>query len=174
MPIWIQVLQALLTPAIAIGVGVIAYMQWRTAHQKVVLDLFARRIAIVEMVETAVDSIYENKEFGDDTEKLLHDCVRRARYLFGADVMEYLKSLWFLAQDLKRHCVSLSVTEPGPKRDAIDSDRNRVLRAIFHAHREETVFFSYIRMDQKLVLTPLQWLVERNKIRLSYADDKQR
>ena len=41
-PTWIIVLQALLTPTIAAVAGLVAFLQWRTAHQKVILDLFDR------------------------------------------------------------------------------------------------------------------------------------
>jgi hypothetical protein len=45
LPYWIQVLQALLTPAIAFLAVVIGVFQWRTTQQKVALDLFNRWLA---------------------------------------------------------------------------------------------------------------------------------
>jgi hypothetical protein len=39
MPYWIQVLQALATPTIAVLAAVIGLMQWRTAHQRAVLGM---------------------------------------------------------------------------------------------------------------------------------------
>jgi len=44
LPYWVPVFQALLTPAIAFLAVVIAFFQWRTAHQRVVIDQFARRM----------------------------------------------------------------------------------------------------------------------------------
>ena len=41
---WVQYLQALSTPAIALLAVVIGVIQWRTAHQRAVFDLFDRRM----------------------------------------------------------------------------------------------------------------------------------
>lgn len=43
VPAWVQILSALLTPAIAITVGVIGWLQWRTNERKRKQDLFDRR-----------------------------------------------------------------------------------------------------------------------------------
>jgi hypothetical protein len=43
LPLWVLYLQALSTPAIALLASVIGFFQWRTAHQRAVLDLFEKR-----------------------------------------------------------------------------------------------------------------------------------
>jgi hypothetical protein len=45
LPFWMLALQAFAVPVIALLAAVIGYVQWRTAQQKVVLDLFDRRMA---------------------------------------------------------------------------------------------------------------------------------
>jgi hypothetical protein len=44
LPYWVPVFQALLTPAIAFLAAVIAFFQWTTARQRVVIDQFDRRM----------------------------------------------------------------------------------------------------------------------------------
>jgi hypothetical protein len=44
LPYWMEVLNALAVPAIRLLAAVIGYFQWKTAQQKVVLDLFDRRM----------------------------------------------------------------------------------------------------------------------------------
>ena len=39
LPIWMQYLTAISTPIIALMVAAIAFAQWRTAHQRMILDL---------------------------------------------------------------------------------------------------------------------------------------
>jgi hypothetical protein len=46
LPLELQILTALLTPVIAVAVGYVAYQQWRTAREKLVLDLFKDRLAV--------------------------------------------------------------------------------------------------------------------------------
>ena len=43
LPYWVHLLQALSTPAIALLALVIGGVQWRTSHQRAVLDLFEKR-----------------------------------------------------------------------------------------------------------------------------------
>src|SRR5260370_19959215 len=57
MPLWIQYSQALAAPAIALLAIVIAILQWRTAHQKVVLDLFERRMKVYSEIRAVIASI---------------------------------------------------------------------------------------------------------------------
>jgi len=46
IPSWVTVLSAMLTPAVALSVAFIAYRQWRTAQNRLKLDLFDRCLAI--------------------------------------------------------------------------------------------------------------------------------
>ena len=59
MALCVQYSQALATPAIALLAIVVAVMQWRTAHQKVVLDLYpiGPRRTKVRIVGTASNRI---------------------------------------------------------------------------------------------------------------------
>jgi hypothetical protein len=54
VPRWVEVLSALLAPAIALLAAVIAWAQWRTARDRVKLDLFDRRMAAYERLRGAV------------------------------------------------------------------------------------------------------------------------
>jgi hypothetical protein len=56
-PHWTAVFQALLTPAIGLGVAWIAFMQWWTNHQKFRLDLFDRRYAIYDSAKRLIASV---------------------------------------------------------------------------------------------------------------------
>jgi hypothetical protein len=50
-------LQALLTPVVAIAVGVIAFAQWWTARNRLKLDLFDRRWAVYVAVRELLSEI---------------------------------------------------------------------------------------------------------------------
>src|SRR4051794_17999162 len=57
LPLWVLYSQALATPAIAILAVVLGLVQWRTAHQRAVLDLFERRIAALSILREAVSKV---------------------------------------------------------------------------------------------------------------------
>lgn len=87
LPQWISVLTALLTPTIAVGVAVIGLMQWRTQNQKVVLDLFDRRLSVYKQLEEAAATvIVAGTAKGTNARALARDAMLDARFLFREDV----------------------------------------------------------------------------------------
>jgi hypothetical protein len=66
------------TPIFLLGAGigllgaVIAFFQWRTAHQKVVLDLFDRRFGIFEETSTLISHIHMTGDVTDVDFKQLY------------------------------------------------------------------------------------------------------
>lgn len=94
LPIWVQVASALSTPAVALIVAWIAWRQWRTAREKLVLDLFEKRWEIFHVAEAAVGLVIRD---GDARE---NDAIRdvavlrsKASFLFGDEVEKYLGDL---------------------------------------------------------------------------------
>ena len=56
-PYWTQVLSALLVPTIALFACYIAWRQWRTAQNKLKLDLFEKRFAVYDTARNLFDSV---------------------------------------------------------------------------------------------------------------------
>ena len=79
-------LQPLILAAVAILGVLIAYFQWRTAHQRVVLDLFDRRLRIFELAGNACASIISSGKDTVEALRQLHEAKGNARFLFGDDV----------------------------------------------------------------------------------------
>jgi hypothetical protein len=76
------------------GAG-IAYFQWRTAHQRVVLDLFDRRVAVFRDIEEAAKAAL-NELGRAQLEPAFWSYVRaeaNARFLFGEEVIVALSNL---------------------------------------------------------------------------------
>ncbi|WP_426227403.1 hypothetical protein [Pararhizobium sp. DWP3-4] len=153
VPAWIQAMQALATPAIALAAGVIAYRQWRTAHEKVVLDLFEKRFEVFMSVREIVSKGGNRKLFTDLG--LANEVLARGRFLFGRDVVDELV-------EIHRICGEVDV---GSQTAFMEMHRtyDRVLKKLE----------PYMNMHQKKASFS-EWIAERNRIRLSYADAKQR
>src|SRR5687767_14193406 len=76
------------------GVGaLIGYNQWRTAHQRVVLDLFDRRLEVFEEIEEAVKAVFYSGTVTPETFRTYVIGTSKARFLFGASVNDYLADL---------------------------------------------------------------------------------
>lgn len=157
---------------------IVAFMQWRTAHQKVVLDLFDRRMRVYE---TTIDAVlgYSHRQEGFDSNKALSDLRRsytEARFLFGDEVaarIEDLSDTIFKHRRLERKIDSKHIADD-ERNELIDqlSDVENSLERMMLPWTE--LLLPYLKMDQKRVPTPSEWLSYRNSIRLSYADEKQR
>lgn len=167
IPAWIQILQALLTPAIAVAVGAIGFLQWRTAHQKVVLDLFERRLAVIEAARDAAKKVVVDREPDIEAASVIAtDALIRCRFLFGSDVLRQLAEFrGDIYRATKWGGVLDSTSDVARLNKARDAART-LLRDL------NTLAEPYMRMDQKLIRTPAQWFHDRNKIRLSYSDQK--
>lgn len=171
VPAWIQILQALLTPVIAMGVGIIAFMQWRTAHQKVMLDLFDRRMEIYRQVREAVGSVVRSGRGDDESQMAVMRAADEAMFLFGSDVSDYLKDLADILHKLEWANRQIE-DEPTP---SVSDRRLKLFRKVVRFYEDGArLFHPYMRMDQKRVRTPVEWFHDRNRVRLSYADEKQK
>lgn len=102
LPYWLKVVSAvgpLITASATLFVGVvvavIARRQWRTAHEKVILDLFDRRMKIYEAFrETMTDY---NQGDGDLVGSQIRFRLQRlwseARFLFGNEVPDFIREI---------------------------------------------------------------------------------
>lgn len=100
-PHWTTYLAALLTPTIAIFGASIAYRQWRTAQNKLKLDLFERRLFVYEAARDYLGSIYTSGKTSPEAEFKFLSGTRGAKWLFDDTVVQYLdKVLWHKICDL--------------------------------------------------------------------------
>jgi hypothetical protein len=81
-----------LTAFIAFIVAVIAFLQWATARQKVVLDLFDKRFAVYDELRNAIDRNLTQPSGNFEEIAKFAGAAARAQFLFGPDVTDFLES----------------------------------------------------------------------------------
>ena len=86
-------LQWIVAAITSIFVAAVAFLQWRTAQQKAVLDLFDRRFKIYETVKNCVDQVGRNPQYFSEREKEFLKAVNEAYFFFDDDVNRYLERL---------------------------------------------------------------------------------
>jgi hypothetical protein len=90
LPLCIQYLQAFSTPIIAAMVAVIAYRQWRTAHQNVLLQLFDKRMVVIKELRGIVAEILQESTVHNGESVRFLRATTGADFLFGSEVKAYL------------------------------------------------------------------------------------
>lgn len=147
----VQIANACLTSIIALAVAVVAYLQWRTAHNKIVLDLFDRRMRIYEQ---SVDLFKEVMREGVtiDPPKVIrfHHVRDEAAFLFGEDVVQLLKD-W--------HEALIDMMSSGQMIKQGDSpDHSDHVKKAYTAHKKALSIWGqfpglcqqYMKMDQRV------------------------
>ena len=101
-PHWTTYLAALLTPTIAVLGSFIAYRQWRTAQNKLKLDLFDRRFAVYDAARNLIASIMTSGKAKDEELYKFLSGTRSAKWLLDEDIDNYFeKELWKNAVELQ-------------------------------------------------------------------------
>ncbi len=172
-----QTLAALLTPTIAAVAIVIAFLQWRTAHQKVVMDLFERRLNIYDETNKVVAEFWagEGNLVSYNAGRKMAALLGNARFLFGNEVSEAIQGLGTLIHQLGAFKNRLGKFEhDGPEREAIVS-KLLELEAQLEKWPQEfsKLCLPYLKMDQKRSRTPAEWFHDRNALRKSFGDKHQ-
>jgi hypothetical protein len=78
---------------IAFAVGVVAYLNWMTAYQRLISDVFDRRFAIYDELCRVLSFQNTHAQLNDDTFYAYVRAQGRARFLFGSDVYAYLEAV---------------------------------------------------------------------------------
>ena len=134
-----------LTVIIAAFVALIGFLQYLTARQKAVLDLFDKRFKIYETVKTCVDQVSINpNRFDNERQKEFLKAVNEAYFFFDDDVNSYLERL---RQDL------LTVYDT-TRFEATTADREEAISRISKfAEDGQPLFAKYMRFSQTVPAT---------------------
>lgn len=93
---WLETYRLFPAAVIGIIVAIIAFLQWKTAHTKVMVDLFDKRLAVYENVLEAVTVSNTDDGSGDQTKaatiKLYRACSDAA-FLFGDDISALIQEI---------------------------------------------------------------------------------
>jgi len=83
LPLWVQWIQVGATIFIALAATRIAYGQWQTAHQRVLLDLFERRMAMYEAMRDVVAGVLQTGRADHETYFRFLRATDRPHLVFG-------------------------------------------------------------------------------------------
>ena len=90
----IEISKALLTPVIAVVATYIAWQQWKTNRQKLVLDRYDRRLHVYEEVRKILSIILRDARASYDDLLKFRTAVSEADFLFGSEISAYIDEIY--------------------------------------------------------------------------------
>lgn len=90
----VKISQALLTPLIAIVATYIAWQQWNTNKQKLILDRYDRRLRIYEEVRKILSILLRDAKVSFEELLKFRTSVSEADFLFGPEISEYIDEIY--------------------------------------------------------------------------------
>jgi hypothetical protein len=118
MPVCLQYLQALLVPAIAFFAVYIAYRQWLTAHERVKLDLFDRRLAAYQRLKDAIAPVTGSGKVSNlDTDHFAH-AMYDMRFLFDKDMETFVSEIYHAMLD--KHALDPQIERAANKKKLLE------------------------------------------------------
>lgn len=107
MPMWVTVLQALLTPLIALLALYVAWQQWRTNHNKFRLDYFDRRFSIYKAAMQLATEISSQGNVSNDELHSFSVNTREAEFFFDDEIAGFCRDMHNEARAIQMGCKKL-------------------------------------------------------------------
>ena len=146
--------------AISTGfIAAVAFLQWRTAEQKAVLDLFERREAIYQVIRETVSTVANNVSGFDPAREMeFLRAKERAYFFFGDDVVDYLKQLWDDIIQVQAADFELKDQQDRAARAELNAKRRAAMDRISHFYQAgQPLFAKYMRFSQTVPKRGLWW-----------------
>lgn len=91
-------------PVLATVGAIIAYRQWRTAQNKLKLDLFDKRMLVYQAVRDTLGHIASHGKISQEQQIKYLTGIQTSQWLFGPELHTYLReTLWHKIVDLELH-----------------------------------------------------------------------
>jgi len=111
--------QAIATLVVGFAVVIIAWRQWRVAHNKLRLDLFEKRYTVYEGAKTFLSVIFSHGDFTGEDLRAFNLATRDALFLFPKQIEEYLHTIRSRALHMKMFAKQFELLDVGTARSAL-------------------------------------------------------
>lgn len=161
-----------ITIAIGAAVAVIGFLQWRTNHLRVVLDLFDRRMLVLDETRAVARQLFASGRVEEGDMARLHKAYGDSKFLFGDEVVRAIEKLIDDAIVVQTSIGRMEDLEIGPERSELAQQK---WQAVARAQRFFTDISSlcvpYMKLTQKRVRTPVEWFKDKNRLRQTYGQE---
>jgi hypothetical protein len=134
MPFWVDVIVKLTPAFVTLVIGMvasgIAFFQFRTAQDKLRLDLFSKRLEAFEKLQEFFTSVLRTGTVESQTLPLLAEARYKSRFLFGPEIEASFDVLWMKATNmmtLRSRLYGTDAIPAGFERSAFCAEEDRLL-----------------------------------------------
>lgn len=144
-----EVSSALLTPVIAFLAAYIAWRQWKTAQNRLKLDLFERRFSVYDATKGLIASIMQTGKATDENMFKFLAATKEAKWLFDDQIASYLdEKVWEKTVDLQTLNSELEGLPKGPDRtENIHKQRDIKLWLNSQLKEIDRLFSKFLRIE---------------------------
>lgn len=144
LPYCVRIVAALGPLLIGASVVYIAWRQWRTAQDKIILDTFDKRFAVFMDVRRLASIYLQMEDLPPHEISLPNDIIAKGRFLFGDDVNKILKEIYSFGQQ---------VPHDSSARGKLDAKYNEFIKAAEN----------YMLIDAKRSRSWKEWFDEKKQ-----------
>jgi hypothetical protein len=127
----------------------IAEKNWKTSNEKIVLDLFDKRLAIFEDIRAVIGEVVRSGGASDDLLFRYDKAIDRVSYFFGEEVQRYLRELRLQLIDLNLAITMMAANDPD--RHKWITKKYEHLKTITKFYEEHpSLFGPYMKAHQKV------------------------
>lgn len=156
-------------------VFVVTFMQWRTAHTRILLDLFDKRSVAYNGVVDSMRPAFRDGTLQDMKDFwALRKSIDDAFFLFGDDVRVLLKELVRVGATLSTASGVMKNPENPEYHVWVDRNHQAIIRLEEISNEMAKLMEEYLGFSERRLPSLGAYLAKRNNIRLSYADEKQK
>ena len=127
----------------------IAKRAWQTSNERIVLDLFEKRLAIYEEIRETIKPINGSGNSGDEDFYKYCQSIDRARYFFGPDVTNYLERLRIALSSHQLACAMVSNNSTPDRHNWVQRKAEAFKQIIGFYNDAPPLFAPYIQAHQK-------------------------
>jgi len=128
----------------------IADRAWQTSNEKVVLDLFERRLAIVDGIRAVVANVMATGRPSADDYFDFCRAVDRVPYFFGPEVAIYLETIRLLINEIQLDRSIIADDRSPDRTDRIKGHAERMKTLVAYYDVSKGLFGPYIQAHQRV------------------------
>jgi hypothetical protein len=136
--------------AVAKSQAKIAERNWQTANEKIVLELFERRLTIFEEIRSIVGEVTRTGAAPDDVLNRYSKAIDRVPYFFGQEVQAFVEEIRLRMIDLNLANTMMANPLGVDRSDWVSKRSDNFLKVTKFYQQAPTLFGPYMQAHQKV------------------------